>query len=626
MNRAAAADRPSDASDGAQPATEYRERVERLLAEPTPDTMSTSADLRLARRLWPFFRPQLRLLVWALLLIPVTAAAGLAQPYLVKRTLDSVLVERSEDLWLMVIGLFAATVLVEFVARFAQMYCMQLAGQRGMAELRRSVFGHALRTRTGYYDRTPIGRVLTRVTNDVDAIGELFSSGAVMAVADILMVVGIVAVMLWLDWRLSLIAFAVLPPLGVLVEVMRRKAREAFRDIRGRIAQLNAYLSEQVQGVQVVQAFGREAPSQAEYAAINDAYRVANHRAIQLDASLYSVVESVSIGCVALVLFYSADRVAGLDLSGAQAHIGTFAALYQCINLFFVPIRDLSQKYTIIQSSLASAERVFGFLDDGALEDHAPSKDAGRSMDPSAPAVAFRKVTFGYRPGEPVLRDVDFEVKRGEHVAIVGATGAGKTSTISLLLRLYDIDSGSIELSGKDQRSLSLPELRRQFALVPQDVFLFRGTLADNVALSLEGCDLARVEDCLRRVGAWDLVQRRQGGLYSRVEERGSNFSAGERQLIAFARALYVDAPLLVLDEATANIDSESEARLQAAVTELMRGRTAIVIAHRLSTIEQSDRILVFHKGRIVEQGTHRELLELGQVYAHLHRLQFDRD
>ncbi len=585
-------------------------------------------DLGLLRSLLPYLRPHWVLLAIALALVPVSSFAVLVQPYLVKRTVDAVLAHANPDAWVEMVGLFAIATLVHFIAGFAQSYTMQLAGQRTMADLRRQVFRKAQRMAVSYYDKTPVGRVLTRVTNDVDALAELFASGAVMAIADVVTLVGILCFMFALDFRMTLITFCVLPPLGFAVEWIRRRARAAFRDIRARVSELNTYLSEQVQGIQIVQAYGREQASQAEYDRINQAYREANYRSIHLDALLYSIVETVSIVCVAVVLWYASVRAGVLHGSaGEAAYIGTVVAFYQYIQQFFVPIRDLSTKYTIIQSALAAAERVFGFMGDPEVEppdaERAPS--APRVSKPSASEIAleFDDVSFGYRPNEHVLHDVSFRVRACEHVALVGATGAGKTTTISLILRLYELSAGRILVGGHDIATMPRAQLRSLFAVVPQDVFLFAGTIAQNVAFSPTDVDEARVRDVLARVGALDLVERRPLGIHARVDERGGNFSAGERQLIAFARALYRDAPFLILDEATANIDSETEARLQAAVVELMRGRTAIVIAHRLSTIREADRIVVFHRGRVAEQGTHQELLARGEVYAHLHQLQF---
>jgi len=593
-----------------------------------PAEEHTLADLGLLRSLLPYLKPHRLLLAAALLLVPVTSLATLVQPYLVKRVVDAVLAHPDPNEWTRMVGLFAIATVVHFCAGFVQTYTMQLAGQRSMADLRRQVFRKAQRMAVSYYDKTPVGRVLTRVTNDVDALSELFASGAVMAVADLVTLTGILCFMLALDYRLTLITFLVLPPLGVAVELIRRRAREAFRDIRARVSELNTYLSEQVQGVQIVQAYGREKASQAEYDRINQDYRGANYRAIYLDALLFSVVDTVSIVCVALVLWYASVHAGILHgTAGEAAYIGTVVAFYQYIQQFFVPIRDLSTKYTIIQSAMAAAERVFAFLSDTEVEPEDGARVPAAVRPSRVPnvdvAIEFSHVHFGYRPDESVLHDVSFQVKRGEHVALVGATGAGKSTTISLILRLYELTSGTIEVDGQDIYALSRQELRRLFAVVPQDVFLFAGTVAQNVAFSANEVDETRVRDVLSRVGALDLVERRPLGIHARVDERGSNFSAGERQLLAFARALYRDAPFLILDEATANIDSETEARLQAAVVELMRGRTAIVIAHRLSTIREADRIVVFHRGRVAEQGTHAELLALGEVYAPLHQIQF---
>jgi len=584
-------------------------------------------DMRLLGRLLPYLRPHVVLLGFALLLIPVTSLAALLQPFLLKLAIDAALVERSTEALLVVVGYFAIAIVGEFFARFGQIYFMQLAGQRSMADLRRAVFHHIQKLRVGYFDRTPVGRVVTRVTNDIDSLAEFFASGAVTAIADVIMLVGIVGFMLYLDWELTLLALASIPPMAVVIGIFRKYARQAFRNTRARIAQLNAYLAEQVNGVSVVQAFGREARCHDEYRWINAGYRDANLLAIRYDALLFSVVEAVATASVAIVLWYASTRAELADPDVSAAYIGTVVAFYQYIQRFFVPIRDLSTKYTIIQHSLASAERIFTLLDTD--EPDAPA----REMDSLGEVpkveddivVAFDHVTFAYREGHPVLHDVSFRVRRGETVAIVGATGSGKTTTTSLLLRLYDYDQGHVLVDGEDVRSLDRHDLRGRFAMVQQDVFLFAGTILQNVTLG-QDVDRKRAQEALTRVGAWALLEGREGGLDARVDERGQNFSAGERQLIAFARALYRDPQLLILDEATANIDSETEARLQAAVLELVEGRTSLVIAHRLSTVRHADRILVFHHGRIAEQGSHEELLALGGIYARLHRLSFEAD
>jgi ATP-binding cassette subfamily B protein len=598
------------------------------------ETLVDRPDLSLLRRLIPYMRPYRGLLLLALLLMPVTSGMTLLEPYLAKLAVDAILVDRSFSLLMEIVAWFAGVIVLAFFAHFAQTYAMQLAGQRAMGDLRMTVFRHIQRLRTSYFDRTPIGRVVTRVTNDVDTLSELFASGAVMAVADVLMLIGIVIFMLSLEWRLSLVAFAALPPLAVLVNIFRKFARKAFRDIRGHLAQLNAYLNEQVNGIAVVQAFGRERACASEYGQINDAYREANFRSIRYDALLYSVVESVSVASIAIVLWYASVRVGLVQQKGAAAqYVGTVVAFYEYIQRFFVPIRDLASKYTIIQSSLASAERIFGLLDVQEFDAPAQSGERGeRTEQTSEPepgaavddnvGLALRDVTFAYKPGYPVLRDVSIEIQRGEKVALVGATGAGKTTVTSLLLRLHEPQDGDVLVGGRDVRHWDRHALRQQFAVVPQEVFLFGGTVLDNVALGDPTPDRDRAEHALARVGA-DAVVASRGGLEAQVDERGANFSAGECQLLAFARAVYRDAPALILDEATAHVDSETEARLQRAVLELLEGRTAVVIAHRLSTIQHVDRIVVFHHGRVVETGTHQELLRHDGIYARLYRLQF---
>jgi ATP-binding cassette subfamily B protein len=601
-------------------------RAERLLAEFHEEhaTATPKLDRQMLRDLLPYARPHLGLYAVSLLLMPVGAVAMLLQPRLIEQAVNAVGVGLADDALREVVWQFAAVILLRFVAGFAETYTMQLAGQRTMAGLRSAVFAHIQRLSIGYFDRTPIGRIVTRVTNDIDSLGELFASGAVTAIGDLLLLVGIIVSMLMLDWELSLIAFAAVPFLVIFVELFRRQLRRMQRVIRARTAQLNAYLNEQVQGLSVVQAFSREAECAAGYREINVGYREAYRRSIRADAMMYSVVEAISAICVCMVLFYAAERLGGAP-GGASAERtkGTFIAFYAYIHLFFVPLRDLSSKYTMIQSALASAERIFGLLSVDELDavQLAPEpRPTGTSPDQ---VISFERVSFRYRPQGPlVLDDVSFEVRRGETIAVVGATGAGKTTVTALVQRFYDATGGVVRVDGQDVRSYSREALRTRFALVQQDVFLFSGDLLSNVALGDDQPDRGRAEQALRRVGAFEMFASR-GGLDLIIHERGTNLSAGERQLVSFARALYRDPEVLILDEATANIDSETEAKLQAAVEALLVHRTAIVIAHRLSTVRRADRILVFHRGQIAESGSHAELLARNGVYARLYELQF---
>ncbi|WP_437297080.1 ABC transporter ATP-binding protein [Sorangium sp. So ce426] len=579
-------------------------------------------DARMLLRLWPFVRPQGTHLALSLALLVVTALLALLRPLIMRDALDAFDTPGGLD-HLTRSGLLLTGVMVlEQSLAFPQLYLMQLAGARAMADLRVRVFGFLHTRRLGFFDRTPVGRLVTRVTNDVDAIGEMFASGALNAFGDLLRLAVIVAVMVSLDWRMSLLAFAAVPPVALGVNWTRRRMRDAFREVRAKTARMNAYLNEQVSGMAVVQAYAREERSAEEFDEINAAYRNANNRSIVLDATLDAAIEMVSSVCIAAVLWY-----AGVNSLKDEISFGTLFAFVAYIDMFFVPIRDLSARYTLLQSAMAGAERVFELLDNKDEDATAAATSGGDAARAADEGVAFEldNVGFGYKPGAPVLRHVSIAARRGEKVALVGATGAGKSTVASLLLRLYDVDEGVVRVFGRDVSAYPRDELRRQFAVVPQDVFLFPGTVLTNIAAGDAIPDRAKVVSALNRIGALDLFERREGGLDAPVLERGSNFSAGERQLIAFARALYRDPPLLILDEATANVDSDTEARLQRALEGAMEGRTALIIAHRLSTIRAVDRIVVFHKGCVVEQGTHEDLLAAGGVYSKLYRLQFAR-
>ncbi len=609
---------------------ETRKAVKGVVAAPVgkksiheEELLGEALDWQLLKKLWPYVKPHFGPLLLSMALLPVVAGLVVTRPRIMKWALDEGVARRDVSVIDKAALFYFAVVTAEFLLRFGQIYAMQLAGARAMADLRRDVFGFLQRAKLSYFDNQPVGRLVTRVTNDVDALAELFASGAFNALGDFLSLAMILVMMFLLDWHLALIAIVTLPPLALMVNWIRHRARNAFRAIRSKTARLNSYMGEQVQGVAVVQAYGREGACQAEFDVENDGYRQANQQAILYDAMLDALVEGTSIVCAAMLLWFVGFR--GARLGVAVVSFGTFVAFMQYLEQFFIPIRDLTTRYTLLQSAMAGAERVFGLLETKGLEDAGVSSSVAAAGNGEL-ALEMRDVHFSYKQGTPTLRGVDLVAKKGERIAIVGATGAGKSTIAALVLRLYERDEGVIRVNGRDVRDYPREELRRLFAVVPQDVYLFAGTVASNVAMGEDEPDRARVEQALRRVGALDLFLAREGGLDAKIGERGSGLSTGERQLVAFARALYRDPPILILDEATASVDSDTESRLQQALHAVLEGRTSLVIAHRLSTIRSADRVIVMHRGRVAETGTHEELLATGGIYARLYRLQFGAD
>ena len=588
------------------------------------DDGARAVDLRLVRRLAGRLRGHGPALLVSIAMLPLMAGFEIAQPYLLKRAIDEHIAPHRIEGLDRLGALYLLCLLGQYLASFAHNYLVQVVGQKAMSELRLAVHRHVLGLSAAFFDRTPIGQLMTRMTNDIESLTELFAAGIISLLGDIVRLGLIIAVMFRTDAALASFSMAAVPVLAVIAVVFRRWMREAFRAIRTKLARMNAFLQEHLSGIKVVQAFARERRVSEEFTRVNEAYRQANARAIAADAALYSVVEAVASVAVASLLWHGGGRIAAGALT-----FGVLVQFIEYLGKFFAPLRDLSAKLTVSQQAMAAAERVFAILDrtdrDGqAAPPSVPATPAAAPMPltPPAAAVELRRVTFGYRPDSPILRDLSLTIARGETVAVVGATGSGKSTLIKLLAALYHPQAGQVLVEGDDVATLDVRLLRQRLVVVNQDVFLFAGTIGENIALGDPSLPPEKIMEAARRVGADRVIAARPEGLGARVLERGANLSAGERQLVAFARALVRDPALLVLDEATASVDPEVERLIERGIVELMRGRTSIVVAHRLSTVRRADRIVVLDKGAIVEQGRHEQLLARNGAYAHLHRLQ----
>jgi ATP-binding cassette subfamily B protein len=579
------------------------------------DTPAAKYDAALLRRLLRYLRPYRWLAGGAVFLLLVQSGLALIGPRLTEHALDVAIPRMDLGLLGLLAGLYLASLLLELVVEYGGALLTTFVGQRVMYDLRMEIFDHLQRLSVTYFDRNPVGRLMTRVTSDVETLNELFSSGVVTIFGDVFTLVAIMGMMLVIDVKLALVTFAVIPLVWLTARIFRRRVRDAFRDIRYRLARLNAYLQERLSGMRVVQLFGREDDSARRFAELNREHLGAHLRSITVYAIFFPVVEVLTAVAMALLLWYGGLRV----LEGTLT-VGVLAAFIQYTRRFFQPLQDLSEKFNLLQSAMASSERVFALLDEPvAVREPATAVPLPQ---PVRGEVRFEGVWFRYTPEGPwVLKDISFTASPGRTVALVGHTGAGKTTIVNLLLRFYDPERGRITVDGIDIRSLTTADLRSAIGFVQQDLFLFTGDILHNLTL---GAPITReaARQAAERVGADRFIARLPSGYEHRLGERGRSLSVGERQLLSFARALALDPRILVLDEATSSVDAEAEALIQRAIAELMAGRTSIVVAHRLSTILHADEILVMHHGEIRERGSHRELLAAGGLYERLYQLQ----
>lgn len=572
-------------------------------------------DARLMRRLLAYIKPYRRSAYLAIVCLIAGSAASIVQPYLTKVAIDSYIKNNDPAGLSRIALLYVLSLVVVFALSYSQTWLINLMGQRIMYDLRMEIFGRLQKLDVAFFDRNPVGRLMTRVTTDVDALNELFTSGVISVFDDIFTLSGIMIWLFILDYRLALGICAILPFLIGATLLFKIKVRDSYRRVRTAIARINAFLQENLTGAAVVQLFRQERKQYRQFLGINREHLDANLQSIFYYAIFFPLLRAISAAAIALIVWYGGREV----LAGALT-LGTLVAFIQYSDRFFSPISDLSEKYTILQSAMASSERIFKLLDtEPSIESPAQPQAASVTQG----SIEFRHVHFAYNPGEPVLNDISFSVAPGERIAVVGATGAGKSTLISLLSRFYDVRQGEILVDGVNIRNLDLHALRRSIGIVLQDVFLFSGSVADNVRLGADGISDERVMRAAATVHASGFIEKLPAGFATRVGERGSSLSVGQRQLLAFARALAHDPKILVLDEATSSIDTETELLIRDALQKLMIGRTSIIIAHRLSTIQNADRIIVLHHGRIREMGAHQELLHARGIYWKLYQLQY---
>ena len=582
------------------------------------EALGKPIDSTLLKRLLQYVKPYKKFVLLAVILTISISALAAIRPAFTKIAVDDYITKGDIPGLQFIILLFVGSLVIQGLIQYGMTYLTSWIGQNITFDLRKKIFDHITSLNLKYFDNNPIGRLVTRVTNDVEVLFEVFSSGIVTAFGDIFLIIGIVGFMLALDVQLTLVTLAVLPILIYATSVFRRKVRDSFRKIRLLIASLNSYIQEHISGISIVQYFNKEKQTVNDFADINRQHTDQNIRSVFYYAVFFPIVELIGAISMALIIWYGGGQV----VQGAVS-VGVVIAFLQYTEMFFRPIRDLSEKYNILQQAMASSERIFEVLDY-----ETPVKDPKDpvKLDNVKGNIEFKNVDFAYNPDEPVLKNVSFKINAGEKVAFVGATGAGKSTIINLLCRFYDVNSGEILLDGVDIRKMKQHDLRENIAIVLQDVFLFRGNIKSNINLGKDTIPDKSIEEAIQNVGLANFIDSLPNKVNQEVLERGSTLSTGQKQLISFARALAYNPRILILDEATSSVDTHTEILIQDAIKKLIEGRTSIIIAHRLSTIQKCDKIIVMHKGEIKEMGTHQELLEKGGLYYKLYQLQYKEE
>lgn len=588
------------------------------------DAIGKSYDFRTARRLLSYLKPYWHLAAAALTLTLLTNILISTQPYFTKMAVDDFIVPKNTDgIWLFSLAFFGVF-LFRFIFSYSQEVLLNNVGQRVMFDLRTEIFTKLQRQEVAYYDQYPVGRTMTRLTSDVDALNELFTSGVIDVLGDLVVIVAIIGIMFWLDWKLALVSLITVPLLFAATNWFRKHARNGFDRVRTRNARLNAFLQEYISGAQTVQLFNAEEKAQRRFREINDDYRNANIETIYYYSVFYPLVDFIgSIGIAVVIFAFGYQYLGAVSAAGAGLTVGILASFIQYSLQLFQPIRDLSDKFNVLQAAIVASHRIFILLD-RKIEVTTPAEP--KKIGKAAGRIEFQNVWFAYKAEDWVLKDVSFTVEPGESIALVGHTGSGKTTITNLLMRFYDVQKGRVLLDGVDVREWDLESLRSNFAVVLQDVFLFSGSIENNIRLGNDGIDRRRIEWAAGEVHADEFIRKIDGSYNSKVRERGAGLSVGQKQLISFARALAFDPTILILDEATSSIDTETEQLIQQAVERVMTGRTSLVVAHRLSTIQKCDRIIVLHHGELRETGTHNELLTLRGLYWRLYQLQYSEE